>query len=65
MAWHLMNVAEVNSNWGAHKEFQMDNASEIANEPTDQGSIPPGSFAYGPGFDPFYVKCADGTWVEC
>lgn len=70
MAWHLISVAGETENYSTHKEFQVDNASEIsspaiiqANEPKDQGPIPPGSFVYGPGYDPFYVKNFDGTWT--
>lgn len=71
MAWHIISVAGETDNYPTHKEFQVDSAAEIANaavvqanEPKDQGTIPPGSFVYGPGLDPFYVKNFDGTWTE-
>lgn len=66
MAWHLINVGTPETgDVLLHKEFLLDTPGDIANEPTDQGPIPMGSFAYGPGFDPFWQKDADGNWVEC
>lgn len=63
--WTLMKEGGDAENFGAaHKEFMIDSISDIDNEPTQYGSIAPGSFAYTAGYETIFQKNANGEWVE-
>lgn len=65
MAWTLMKEGGEAENFGAaHKEFMIDSISDIDNEPTQYGSIAPGSFAYTGGYDTIFQKDVNGQWIE-
>lgn len=65
MAWHIVKQGGDGENYGlAHKEIMLDEASDIMNEPTDQGNIATGSIAYLPGITRLWQKDAQGNWVE-
>lgn len=65
MAWTLMKEGGEAENFGAaHKEFMIDSISDLENEPTEYGSIAPGSFAYTAGYDAIFQKNSINEWVE-
>lgn len=65
MAWTLIKAGGEAENFGmGHKEFMIDSVSDIDTEPTDQGVISPGSFAYTGGYDTIFQKDLSGHWIE-
>lgn len=65
--WHVVEIGT-----GASSnimEFMIDSETDITNEPTEYGTIAPGSIAYtnepgGTGMEKMFMKASNGTWNE-
>ena len=63
MAWHLIKSGGDGEEFGfAHKEFLIDNESDLSTEPATYGPIAIGSKAHLAGFQKEFEKGANGTW---
>lgn len=67
--WHVTVAGQPGAASSNYYEFMLDEEADINTEPTEYGSIAPGSVAYvnepgGTAMDKMFMKCADGTWNE-
>lgn len=64
MAWTLLRSGGQWEEFGfAHKEFMIDNDSDVQAEPVNFGPIAPGSRAHTPGYATEYERDAQGVWT--
>jgi len=64
MAWVLIRSGEAFGNFAGHKEWQLDNASDINNPPVEAQDAAPDSKAWTGDYAHIWNKQNDGTWVD-
>lgn len=69
MAWHMMVAGQPGAASSNYFEFMLDDEADINTEPTEFGTIAPGSVAYtnkpgSIGMEKMFMKCSNGTWNE-